>query len=56
MKRKTLITLLIIVVPAALFTWDQLRERKGYSIATEKDPSFHKKVKRILHGTPLQLL
>ena len=45
MKKKIIITLLIILVPVAISTCVILPE--GYSITTEKDSSFDKKVERI---------
>lgn len=50
MKKKIIITLLIILVPVAIFTLvtlTTLTRPEGYSITTEKDSSFDKKVGRI---------
>lgn len=47
MKKKIIITLLIILVPVAIITLVTLLKPEGYSITTEKDSSFDKKVGRI---------
>lgn len=47
MKKKIIITLIIILVPVAIFTLLMLQREEGYSITTEKDSSFDKKVERI---------
>ncbi len=50
MKKKIIITLLIILVPVAILTLLMLLDSEGsegYSITTEKDSSFDKKVERI---------
>ena len=47
MKKKIIITLLIILVPVAIITLVTLTRPEGYSITTEKDSSFDKKVERI---------
>ena len=49
MKKKIIITLLIILVPVAILTLFMLpgQGQEGYSITTEKDSSFDKKVERI---------
>lgn len=47
MKKKIIITLIIILVPVAIFTLLMLQRPEGYSITTEKDSSFDKKVERI---------
>jgi len=47
MKERIIITLLIILVPVAIFTLVMLLRPEGYSITTEKDSSFDKKVERI---------
>ncbi len=47
MKKKIIITLLIILVPVAIITLVTLLKPEGYSITTEKDSSFDKKVERI---------
>ncbi len=50
MKKKIIITLIIILVPVAIITLFGLLgdEDEGYSITTEKDSYFDKKVERIL--------
>jgi hypothetical protein len=48
MKKKIIITLIIILVPVALLALVVLLRPEGYSITTEKDSSFDKKVERIL--------
>lgn len=47
MKKKIIITLLIILVPVAIITLVTLLKPESYSITTEKDSSFDKKVERI---------
>jgi len=47
MKKKIIITLIIILVPVAIITLVMLLRPEGYSITTEKDSSFDKKVERI---------
>jgi len=47
MKKKIIITLLIILVPVAIITLVTLIKPENYSITTEKDSSFDKKVERI---------
>jgi len=47
MKKKIIITLLIILVPVVILALVTLTRPEGYSITTEKDSSFDKKVGRI---------
>ena len=47
MIRKIIITLVIILIPVALFIWLIVLRSEGYTITTEKDSSFNKKVERI---------
>ena len=44
---KIIITLIIILVPVAIITLVILLQPEGYSITTEKDSSFDKKIQRI---------
>jgi hypothetical protein len=48
MKKKIIITLIIILVPVALLALVVLLRPEGYSITTEKDSSFDKKVERLV--------
>jgi hypothetical protein len=48
MKKKTIITLIIILVPVAILALAVLLRPEGYSITTEKDSSFDKKVERLV--------
>ncbi|MHA2054009.1 MAG: hypothetical protein ACXADH_06410 [Candidatus Kariarchaeaceae archaeon] len=54
MKKKIIITLLIILVPVAIMTLVILLKPEGYTITTEKDSSFDKKVERILVITKVE--
>jgi hypothetical protein len=47
MKKKIIITLIIIFVPVAIFALLMLLRPEGYSIISKKESSFDKKVKRI---------
>jgi len=47
MKKKLTITLFIILLPVAIMTLVILLRPEGYSITTEKDSSFDKKIQRI---------
>ena len=48
MKKKIIITLIIILVPVAILALAVLLRPEGYSITTEKDISFDKKVERLV--------
>lgn len=54
MLKKIIITLLIILVPVAIITLVILLEPEDYSITTEKDSSFDKKVERIFVITKVE--
>jgi hypothetical protein len=48
MKKKIIITLIIILAPVLLFIIPMMQQRpEGYSITTEKDPAFGQKVERV---------
>jgi hypothetical protein len=48
MKKKIIITLVIVLAPALFFTLPMMMQRsEGYSITTEKDPAFDQKIERV---------
>jgi hypothetical protein len=47
MKKKIIITLIIILAPVLLFILPLMLRPEGYSISTEKDPSFDQQVERV---------
>ena len=49
MKKKIIITLLIVLVPVAIIMFMMLTRSEGHSITTEKDSSFDKKVEGFVH-------